>query len=422
MAREAGLETKRIVITGYLSDGDLVALYNLCRAAIVPSYYEGFGLPALEAMSCGAPVIGSNASSVPEVIGRKDAMFDPHDDESIAAKLAKVLLDGGLRTALKARSLEQARKFSWSSTAQRAIAAMEHIAGSRPARTVCIPARHARPRLAYVSPLAPERTGIADYSAELLPALARFYEIVAIVDQGMVSDPWIRAHCEIRDPQWLCANASPAMRVLYHMGNSPFHDYARSLLAKIPGTLVLHDFFLGSLLSSVEADGRAHWARALYETHGYAALQERFKGDLQAIKMKYPANFGILKHAEGVIVYSEHGRRLAEQWLAKDFANNWKVIPHLRTPAAAVLSRCEARKSLRLPTDAFIVCSFGLLDPVKLNHRLLKAFLSSRLAQDRRCYLVFVGQNHGGDYGGALEETMRRSRFGSRLRIHRLGR
>lgn len=86
LAKEHGIDEKDLILTGFVSDEDLLALYNLCKIFVFPSWHEGFGLPALEAMACGRAVIGSNCSSLPEVIGRSDALFDPKNDESIAKK------------------------------------------------------------------------------------------------------------------------------------------------------------------------------------------------------------------------------------------------------------------------------------------------------------------------------------------------
>ena len=132
MAREAGLEEKQVIIAGHVSDEDLAALYNLCTVSVVASYHEGFGLPALEAMSCGAAVIGSNATSIPEVIGDPSALFDPHDDASIASRLRKALEDSNYRDQLKARGLVQAGAFSWDKTAKTALRAFAELEERQP--------------------------------------------------------------------------------------------------------------------------------------------------------------------------------------------------------------------------------------------------------------------------------------------------
>ena len=90
-ARQVGLVADRLVFTDYVTDDELIKLYNLCHLFIFPSWHEGFGLPALEAMACGAPVIGSNTSSLPEVIGHSKALFDPLDVADIAGKMQEVV-------------------------------------------------------------------------------------------------------------------------------------------------------------------------------------------------------------------------------------------------------------------------------------------------------------------------------------------
>jgi len=125
IAHKAGLNTDELIFTGYVTDLELVYLYNLCRLFVFPSWHEGFGLPALEAMRCGVPVIGANTSSLPEVIGLDDALFDPFDVKSITAKMVQVLQDETFSNRLRIHGLKQAKKFSWDETARLAIGAWE---------------------------------------------------------------------------------------------------------------------------------------------------------------------------------------------------------------------------------------------------------------------------------------------------------
>lgn len=122
-----GLKLTDILITGRVTDEEMVQLYNLCDLFVFPSWHEGFGLPALEAMSCGAPVIGANTSSLPEVIGRADALFDPFDDKAISKKIAEILTNNSLRKVLAKHGLEQAKKFLWNESAKTAITAFENL-------------------------------------------------------------------------------------------------------------------------------------------------------------------------------------------------------------------------------------------------------------------------------------------------------
>jgi len=125
VVEEAGLTKNDVIITGYVPDDELIAMYNLCELFIFPSLHEGFGLPVLEAMSCGAPVIGSNTTSIPEIIGREDALFDPYSIESIASKIKEALTDENFRNELREYALKRSKEFSWDKSAKRAIEAFE---------------------------------------------------------------------------------------------------------------------------------------------------------------------------------------------------------------------------------------------------------------------------------------------------------
>jgi glycosyltransferase involved in cell wall biosynthesis len=126
-AKASGLRLDELIFTGYITDDELVKLYSLCRLYIFPSWHEGFGLPALEAMSCGAAVIGANTSSLPEVIGNEEALFDPYSVKSISSKITQALTDDVFRQGLIIHGLEQAKLFSWDKTAIKAIASFEDV-------------------------------------------------------------------------------------------------------------------------------------------------------------------------------------------------------------------------------------------------------------------------------------------------------
>ena len=133
LASQLGI-TPQFVLAGHIADEDLVALLSHCALFVFPSLHEGFGLPALEAMACGAPAIGSKTTSVPEVIGRADALFDPSDPDDIAAKITQVLTDDDFLKSLREHALVQAKKFSWDLCALRAVAAFEQHRAVQPAK------------------------------------------------------------------------------------------------------------------------------------------------------------------------------------------------------------------------------------------------------------------------------------------------
>lgn len=117
VARRSGYE-EDLIFTDYVPDNDLVALYNAADLFVYPSLFEGFGLPPLEAMACGTPVVTSNTSSLPEVVGDAGLMVAPTDGEALAATIAEVLTTPSLHQDLRARGLQRARTFSWERSAR----------------------------------------------------------------------------------------------------------------------------------------------------------------------------------------------------------------------------------------------------------------------------------------------------------------
>jgi glycosyltransferase involved in cell wall biosynthesis len=116
---------KHVRFFGFVPDQTLAALYRLANVFVFPSLYEGFGLPPLEAMASGTPVITSNVSSLPEVVGDAAIMIDPYESEAIAGAMHRVLTDEGLRAELRRKGLARAREFSW----ERSIARVREIYG-----------------------------------------------------------------------------------------------------------------------------------------------------------------------------------------------------------------------------------------------------------------------------------------------------
>ena len=105
--------TGNIVALGYITDEELKALYLNALSLVLPSYYEGFGLPILEAMQCGCPVLCARAASLPEVAGEAALFFDPMDAMNIAKTIDRIVLDPQLRNELTQRGYQRAKEFSW---------------------------------------------------------------------------------------------------------------------------------------------------------------------------------------------------------------------------------------------------------------------------------------------------------------------
>lgn len=368
-----------------------------------------------------------------------DLLADAHSRESIAAFYQKAQIQDAhsilISTAIAAEHREELLGIlpeglltcidtlitpshdRQETSAERVIALLEHLQEER--QTTLTVGAAPKAKLAYLSPFHPERSGISDYTDELLPSLAQYYDICVITELPTVGNEWIRSNCEIHTTQEFIAHSERYDRVLYHFGNSHFHAHMFDLLEQCPGVVVLHDFYLGDVQRYREAHNiPTHaWTRSLYESHGYRAVRRRFLAHEQdSVGRDYPANFQVLHDALGVITHSEFSRRLSDQWYGKDVAQDSAIIPLLRVPSAAN-DREFSRKTLGLAEDEFIITSFGFLGPTKLNQNLMDAWLHSKLAEDEKCILVFVGENSASEYSLALEKAIKSSGLPHRIRI-----
>ncbi|MCA1641911.1 MAG: glycosyltransferase family 4 protein [Acidobacteria bacterium] len=118
-----------VTFTGYVPEGDLPALYSGALCFAYPSFFEGFGLPPLEAMRCGAPVLVGDRTSLPEVVGDAGLLVDPFDTAAISAALARVIDDAGLRQQLRERGLARSAQFDWRETARRTLEVYQRATG-----------------------------------------------------------------------------------------------------------------------------------------------------------------------------------------------------------------------------------------------------------------------------------------------------
>lgn len=116
-----------VVFTGFVQEDHLPIFYNCCDTFVYPSFYEGFGLPPLEAMSCGTPVIASNLTSIPEVVGDGGILINPYDISEISFAIGNLLSNEKLRDELSYKALKRASEFSWQNTAQSTLKVYESI-------------------------------------------------------------------------------------------------------------------------------------------------------------------------------------------------------------------------------------------------------------------------------------------------------
>ncbi len=411
---EFGLMERDIFFSDYISDDDLLTFYNLCKVFVFPSLHEGLGLPALEAMSCGRATIGSNTSSIPEVIGRDDALFNPKSDESIAEKLEEVLVNDEFRKDLEAHGLKRAKKFSWNITAKRAIKAFEGIYAENYQSKVFGYTTPLRPKLAYVSPHPPHLNVPNDFISKLLPELNRHYDIDIIVFDEINPEAFLPDSPVYRHEKWFRTHASRYDRVIYHFYNAPISRKMFDLLEDVGGIVILNDYFLFKAWR--QENGEVFDKFEIYRSHGYNAIYQCFQSDEPSETIqKFSCNLRVLQNAQGVIANSEKLLKRSIGYLSNS-KNNIAIVPYLQKIENEI-NKSEVRKKLNLDSDDFLICSFGDIFSSCANQRFLEVWLNSDLLQKIKGKLIFFVEQCSGDDAQELLNRIDNKRSRNRIRI-----
>ncbi|HEY1437429.1 MAG TPA: glycosyltransferase [Casimicrobiaceae bacterium] len=427
LAARKGLVAADLVMTGFVSDDDLACFYNTCEAFVFPSLYEGFGLPVLEAMKSGAAVLGGRNSSIRELIGDDDAMFDAQQPASMAEKLVRMLGDEGFRRRRREAGLERARLFTWERTARLALEALRAArAAALPHATTTLVDALPRRRMALFTPLPPCRSGIAGYNAAFLPHLARHFAIDIFVDGYATSDAHLREHFAIFSHQDFEQRSAQYDVVVYEMGNSEFHGYMLPYLARYPGVVVLHDAYLSGLYGyiDIQCGERGRYVREMLGAHGprarrYLAPVQRHPDPIGGSMGELPATRSVIDHAIGLISHSPFSLKVARDCYPEGFAAPYRIIKQMvKIPEPIdAATRCAARVALGLGEKDFVVATFGHVAWTKCGDRLLEAFLRSSLSKDDNARLLFVGELATDAFGNALRERIGKSGLGERIRV-----
>ncbi len=426
-AAQRGFAADDLVLPGYIDEADLVGLYNLCDAFVFPSLYEGFGLPLLEAMACGAPVLAANNSSLPEIVGRSDALFDTLKPGSLAERLAKVLEDEAFRGELRRHGVERAKAFTWERSARLAMEALRD-AHDRLARRDAVVAAAAlgKKRLALFTPLPPCRSGIADYNAAFLPYLSRYFSIDLFVDDYEVSDAFLRSNFVIRPHREFAARSDDYDAVLFEMGNSEFHAYMLDYLERYPGIVILHDAFLSGLYGYVDfhLGDAGRYSKEMLGAHGprarrYLAPVQANKDPIFAAMVNLPASRSVIESAIGVISHTPYNIDLAQANYPEGWAAPYRIVKQMvRIPVAASAAHRNAlRAELGFREGDFIVCTFGHVAWNKCGDLLFEAFAKSALASDPNAKLVYVGELARDAFGHGLRRAIEDGELREQVRI-----
>lgn len=325
-AKREGLHEGEVIVTGHVSDQILRYMFNACSLFVFPSKHEGFGLPVLEAMSCGAPVIGSCVTSISEIIEWKEAMFDPSSHTAIAEKMAQALQDEAFRRELSLRGLKRAKTFSWRACARRAWGALEawHEEGPLAVHPVPVPTK---PTLAYVCSMSAEGP---DDIIGLLSELTRYYDIHLVIGQVDYKHLVPDNKFKLIPYELFEETAHEYCRVVYHLGTSLECEQEKiRLLEKYSGVVVLSDIDLSQTYPSDTPQRDSHYQQ-LYSSHGYNAINKNIDlGGKASGDSDFPCCLRAIELSQGIIASSEEIRTQANRWLGPDFTSEWQIIPRV---------------------------------------------------------------------------------------------
>jgi glycosyltransferase involved in cell wall biosynthesis len=290
-AATRGLHSDELRLLGYVSDTDLAGLYGLCACFVFPSLYEGFGLPVAEAMVCGAPVIGTNTSSVPEIIAFPDALFDPGEPADIARVMRQVLTDTGFRSRLRAHGIAHGQTFSWDSVAGRTIDALETCRARPPSQR-----RVEKPSLICVAATYNESC------ASILRHLSRRFEVTLVSERSDRGPESIDAAITHASFTWLRHHPDEHDHVLHIIDSQP-DDEAMAVFRAYPGTVLLP-------AGLPPKDCALSTVTALYREHGLSAAAAAMRDGVDTAARSYPVVGEFLSFGQGVIVSTREAAQI----------------------------------------------------------------------------------------------------------------
>jgi glycosyltransferase involved in cell wall biosynthesis len=405
-----------VTILGVVDDEALRALYRRCSAFLFPSFYEGLGLPLLEAMRSGATVIGGRNSAQVDLVADAGVLVDPADSAGMSQALGRVLRDPDVSSRLGQAAIDRTAGLSWDGPGQSARSAILGAINRR------LPRPHVRivggrPRVGLVSPMPPKQTGIADYAARLAGALIEHVDLDVYHDGDYVPE------LGLRDRRFRCIDRAafarrvavlPHRAVIYQMGNSWYHRFVYELLREHPGITVLHDFNLAGFhhwYGHQPDVPPGHFDRVIEREQAAGAIgpDEDVRswraepGGIQgaATRRGVHMNREVFERSRFVVVHSPYCRDLVRTTLP-EFLDRTVVVP-MGASLNVMASReiAETRERFGIPFDAIVFGCFGNLTSMKMYEEAIRAFALVRRRIDR-AILLFVGK----DWEGGRARTL----------------
>lgn len=405
----------QILTTGLVTDLELASLYNGARFVVHPSRFEGFGLPVLEAMQCGTPVITTTSSSLPEVAGDAAILVDPDDAPAFADAMQLLAEDGARRQAMAERGLARAATYTGAALAEVTHQAYRAAAAASP------PA--GRPRIAMFTPLPPLPSGVADYAAELTPQLSAVADVDLFVDGGYLPSLDLLVDHPVRHHTAFGRLAGRYDSVVYQLGASTYHLFMEGAMARHPGVVVLHDLVWSHLVHHRWAEGGDidGFRRELRRLEGEEAVAEydaldrgdhlRWGERLRAFLDRHLMLGDVVGASPAQIVHFP----AAVDELSTRYPPARPFFVPMGVPRAEP-APAPARARLGIAPSTFVVGVFGIVDEVKRVEVVVEA-MAEVVRAHPDSLLVVAGPVLDEDYGDRLLALAERCRVRGALRL-----
>lgn len=346
LVADAGLD-QRVRFFDYLPDDDLVRLFNLCAVFVLPSFHEGFGLPLLEAMACGVPALGSNRTSIPEVLGREHAMFDPSNVDEIAARISAVLTDEAFSNRLREEGLVQAEKFSWARSAELTLDALEKLHEEhrgKPLVSAALPRPSRASSLAIVIDAA-DRMLSSDGWRAYLEELAGQFDVSVVFRNGTGSRALLSPSVRMISDDEFERRAMRFAYRLYRIGGDANSGWVADLAKRYPGHVSIDGFSLGNVYLNV-GESQDRLLREMYVSHGYQPLIRFSEGaSINELIEIYPCNRSLLQGAIATCFTEERDVAAAASWYGDELSGRVRYS-QLFPDAASATSVSECVRNL----------------------------------------------------------------------------
>ncbi|MCX7625211.1 MAG: glycosyltransferase [Candidatus Sumerlaeaceae bacterium] len=385
-----------VVLPGFVPDDDFPAVLAGAAVLIFPSRYEGFGLPVAEAMAAGVPVVASNTSSLPEVVGEAGILCNPDDHRAFTAAILRLVANEDEAKLFKAMGFMQVAKFSPERFVQRLLKCYD-AAVSASRSVVAVSTSPECIRVAVFSPLSPKLSGIADFTEQLMLNFSDRVVLSCFIDDFEPSNPLVRQRVEIL-PHWVfdrLHKERPYDVILYELGNNLLHAYSLPYLERYPGIVDLHDFSILGLFQYLARDygwvpEAVRWIKreSVQEANGVAT-----EDDIERLDpLKVPLTRWLLNHHRVTVV---HSKWLADHLAPQTLEGESRItyIPlgvDLGMVRAPRPPREELRRKYHLTSHAFVVACVGVMNRLKRLPQVIAAFREFNLMCPES-YLVFVG-------------------------------